>query len=241
MSLLELERVSKGYQHGLRTRVGLDGVSLEIEPGELVVVWGERRSGRSTLLRVAAGIEAPDCGVVRFAGRDLSARAGSALGAGIGYCRKRFRSGEDQRVLEQMVLSQLSRGVQRPVAQSRAWGALERVGAKEYAGLTLRELDGAEASLVSIARALTRTPRMLLADEPTKGAELLARGKILLLLRSLADEGLAVLATTGDGPGLSGADRPLSLDDGKLEGALAPAELASVSRLPRPIRLQANG
>lgn len=241
MSLLELERVSKGYEHGLRTRVALDDVTLEIEPGELVVVWGERRSGRSTLLRVAAGVEAPDRGVVRFAGRDLSDQSGYALGGGVGYCRKKFPSGEDQRVLEQMVLSQLARGVPRLAAQSRAWTALERVGAKEYAGLALRELDGAEASLVAIARALTRSPRMLIADEPAKSVDLRARDKILLLLRSLADDGLAVLTSTGEGTGLSGADRPLSLDDGKLEGALAPAELAPVSQLPRPTPLRANG
>jgi ABC-type multidrug transport system ATPase subunit len=240
VSLLELERVNKDYQHGLRTRVALKDVSLEIEPGELVVVWGERRSGRSTLLRVAAGVEAPDRGVVRFGGRDLSNPAGNALGGGIGYCRKKFRSGEDQRVLEQMVLAQLARGMPRPVAQSRAWEALERVGGREYSGLALHELDGAEASLVAIARALTGAPRMLVADEPTKGVDVLARDKILLLLRSLADEGIAVLASTGEGTGLSGADRPLSVDEGKLEGALAPAELAPVSQLSRPARLQAS-
>lgn len=240
MSLLELERVSKDYEHGLRTRVALKAVSLEVEPGEMVVVWGERRSGRSTLLRVAAGVETPDRGVVRFEGRDLSNQAGNALGGGIGYCRKRFRSGEDQRVLEQMVLGQLARGVPRAVAQSLACGALERVGGREYAGLALRELDSAEASLVAIARALTRAPRMLVADEPTKGVDILVRDKILLLLRSLADEGIAVLASTGESTGLSGADRALSLDEGKLEGALTPAELAPVSRLPRPARLQAS-
>ena len=72
MSLLELERVAKRYRDGQLERVVLREVSLDLDGGELAVVWGLRRSGRSTLLRVAAGIEAPDEGVVRFDGRDLA-------------------------------------------------------------------------------------------------------------------------------------------------------------------------
>ena len=78
MTLLELEHVSKRYRRG--EHVALDDVSLVIDAGEMVMVWGERRSGRSTLLRIAAGIETPDAGVVRFAGGDLAERRGEVLG-----------------------------------------------------------------------------------------------------------------------------------------------------------------
>ncbi len=80
MSLLELEHVGKSYSRG--SHVALDDLSLAIDPGEMVVVWGERQSGRSTLLRIAAGVETPSEGVVRFDGRDLAA-------AGRGDARRR--------------------------------------------------------------------------------------------------------------------------------------------------------
>ncbi len=63
-SLLSIEHVTKRYRRGRLERVAVRDVSLDLEPGELVVVWGARFSGRSTLLRVAAGIEAPDEGTV---------------------------------------------------------------------------------------------------------------------------------------------------------------------------------
>ncbi|HEX4804946.1 MAG TPA: ATP-binding cassette domain-containing protein, partial [Conexibacter sp.] len=69
-STLAMEGVSKRFAHG----VGAAGVSLDLDAGEVVGVWGRRRSGRTTLLRLAAGIERPDAGVVRFEGVDLWSR-----------------------------------------------------------------------------------------------------------------------------------------------------------------------
>ena len=75
---------------------------------------------------------------------------------------------------------------------------------------------------VSIARALTSEPRLLVIDEPTIGVALTARDGILGLLRSIADEGVAILTSTGEGTGFLGADRVLSLGKGKLSGETAP-------------------
>jgi putative ABC transport system ATP-binding protein len=234
MSLLELEGVGKRYGRGPGERIALRDVSLELDAGELVAIWGMRRSGRSTLLRIAAGIEAPDPGgVVRFEGRDLVDRSGDALGQGIGYCRKTFRPAEGQVILDQLIFSQLARGVSSSHARSLACSALKRAGVEGCAALRPNELDGAEAVRVAIARVLAFQPRLLVIDEPTIGVDLLVRDDILLLLRSLADEGIAVLASTGETTGLSGADRALSLGDGELHGTLAP-ELAPVTLLRRP-------
>jgi ABC-type multidrug transport system ATPase subunit len=94
------------------------------------------------------------------------------------------------------------------------------------------ELDCAETVRVELARALALAPRLLVVDEPTKGVELLERDEILLLLRSLADDGLAVLASTGESTVLAGCDRALTLDDGELHSTGAPA-LAEVLPLRR--------
>lgn len=231
MSLLELEDVTRRYRSGAHESIVLDGVSLAIEEGELLAVWGLRRSGRSTLLRVAAGVEPPDRGVVRFRGKDLR-RHGDALGSGIGYCRPAYGDGEARGVLDELIAGQLARGVAQPAAQSRAYAALDRVGASDCAGRGLHELDGGESVRVAIARALALGPALLVIDEPTKGVDLLERDTILLLLRSLADEGIALLVSVGEATALSGADRALALSDGVLRGSLSP-ELATVVPLRR--------
>lgn len=135
MSLLELEHVSKRYVHGSRERVALRNVSLELDRGELVAVWGLRRSGRSTLLRLAAGIEAPDEGVVRFAGIDLSGASAGTLGSEIGFCRRTFRGVDGRIVLDELIVAQLARGVPYATARTRAREALERAGAEDCTGL----------------------------------------------------------------------------------------------------------
>jgi ABC-type multidrug transport system ATPase subunit len=236
MTLLELEHVSKRYRHG--QRVALEDVSLVIEAGEMVTIWGERRSGRSTLLRIATGIETPDSGVVRFAGRDLGARGSSMLGGGISYCRTAFRHSGGQNIADLLAAGQLARGVPRATARSRVWNALERVGAQQCARRGPEELNGEETVRVAIGRALASQPRLLAIDEPTIGVALLARDGILHLLRSLADDGISVLTSTGEGPGLLGADRVLSLGKGKLRGETIP-ELAPVTDISH--RRQAAG
>jgi ABC-type cobalamin/Fe3+-siderophores transport system ATPase subunit len=240
MSLLELEHVNRRHRRSSHEHLVLRDVSLELYPGELTAVWGLRRSGRSTLLRVAAGIEPPDSGVVRFEGRDLAARGGEALGGGIGYCQRSFRSAEGRTVLDELMVGQLARGVLPPAARSRAWAALERTDAAHCAAHGLGELDSAEAVRVMIARALALQPSLLVIDEPTKGVDLLERDPILLLARSLADDGLAVLMTVGESTGLSSADRALTLGGGELNGSSRP-ELAPVLPLRAAAGLRASG
>jgi len=231
MSLLELEHVSKCYGRGLSEQVVLRDASLEVEAGEFVAVWGRRRTGRSTLLRVAAGVETPDSGVVRLDGQDLSGRGCQLLGSAIGYCRKTFRSNEGPTVLDHLLVGQMARGVSPSLATNRAWDALERTDAGSSAKLKPSELDCGETLRVGIARALALQPKLLLVDEPTLGVDLLARDEILRLLRSLADEGMAVLMSTGDTACLAGA-RALSISDGEIHG-MPTHELAPVLPLRR--------
>lgn len=228
MSLLELERVGKRYGR-LDRRTVLRDVSLKVEAGEVVVIWGMRRSGRSTLLRVAAGIEAPDSGTVRFEGRDLRARPGATLGEGIGYCRRAFAAREGSLLLDQLTSGLIARGVQLASAARRAHESLERVEIGGCARCRPEELDGAESVRAAIARALTHSPRLLIIDEPTIDVDVLSRDGVLALLHSLADEGVAVLATTGESPSLSGA-RALTLSEGELHGP-PERELAQVVAL----------
>lgn len=231
MSLLELEHVSKCYGRGVNQHMALRDVSMTVEQGEMVAVWGMRRSGRSTLLRVAAGVETPDAGTVRFCEQDLAGRHGEILGAGIGFCRKTFRSGEGEVLRDHLVVGQVARGVSLARAAARAKAALKRVELSGCETARPTELDGAETVRAAIARALAFEPRLLLIDEPTIGVDLLARDGILLLLHSLARDGIGILASTGEAPGLSGA-RAMTLSEGELHGRQA-RELAKVVPLRR--------
>jgi putative ABC transport system ATP-binding protein len=220
LSLLELEHVAKAHRHGLRRVEVLRDVSLELEAGELVAVWGLRRSGRSTLLRIAAGIEAPDDGAVRFEGRALRGEGG--IPGGLAYCRPTLLRAGAGPVLDELMRAQLALGVRSADARASAWAALERAGASECATQAPHELDNAEAVRVAIARGLVQQPALLLIDDPTTGVELHKRDGILELLRSLRDDGAGVLACVDNGTGLVGADRALSLSYGVLRGLVSP-------------------
>jgi ABC-type sugar transport system ATPase subunit len=230
MSVLELEGVSKSYRHGARRIDALRDISLQVYERELVAVWGPRNSGRSTLLRVAAGIEAPDEGAVRFHARDLPV-AGGAIAGGIAYCQPTIRGVEAQVVLDELIAAQLALGTRASGARGRALDALERAEARGCEGRRPYELDRAEAVRVGIARALLQRPTLLLIDEPTTGVHPLERERILRLIRTLTRDDIAVLMCLDKGSGLFVADRALSLSEGELRGH-APRDLAPVVDLP---------
>lgn len=229
MSLLTLDRVSLTDRES-PGRLLLDDVSLELHGGELVAIWGKRRSGRSTLLRVACGLIAVDDGSVRFDGRQL--RGPAAIGAGIAYCASGFHVGEAWPVERELVEVQLGRGMPRRHARRSAGEALERAGAEHLAASLLRTLRGADQVRAMLALALTSAPRLLLVDDVVAGVELVERRAIMALLRSLADEGLAVLTCTDETPALAGTDRALTLSEGRLRGRSSP-EFAEVVPLRR--------
>jgi ABC-type sulfate/molybdate transport systems ATPase subunit len=232
MSLLVLERVTKRYRRGRLERVAIRDVSLEIDAGELVAVWGPRFSGRSTLLRVAAGIESPEGGIVCFEGRDLARVRNHVLGRKIGYCQTGAPSAQHGLVIEHVSAGLLAQRALPRQARRRGQELLFRVGAEDCARLHCHELAGTEVVRVAIATALATAPRLLVIDEPTSGVDVLERDPLLALLRSIANEGTAVLMSTGDAQGLSGVDRALAIDSGELRGQLKPGQASVVMLRP---------
>jgi ABC-type methionine transport system ATPase subunit len=219
MTLLALERISKSHWRGRHEIVVLDDVSLELEAGELVAVFGQRAAGKSTLLRIAAGIEAPDAGCVRFEGRELGAgrlRRLTGIHARIGWVGRQGPFASGMRMLDHVALP-LLRAVAAAEAERRATRALKRVGIADLAGARWHELSDAERTLVTIAHAIARDPKLLLADDPTSGLGLEERETVLALLRSIAEErGMAVLATVPEIPDALRSHRVMSLGDGEL-------------------------
>lgn len=230
MTLLALERVSKSHWRGRHEIVVLDEASLEVGPGELVAIFGQRAAGKTTLLRIAAGIEAPDAGSVRFEGGELGGGRLRRLGGihpRIGWVGRQAPFASGMRMLDHVALP-LLKAVSAEEAERRATRALKRVGAGELASARWHELSDAERTLVTIAHAIVREPALLLADDPTSGLGVEERETVLGLLRSIADEQrTAVLATIPEIPDALRSHRVLSLSDGELIQATrrAPGEV----------------
>jgi putative ABC transport system ATP-binding protein len=220
MTLLALERVRKSYWRGRHEIVVLDGVSLEIERGEFVAVFGQRASGKTTLLRIAAGIESPDAGRVCFAGRDVATLRRSPRIAGldprVGWMRRSGPLIASMEMLDYVALPLLG-SLRHHEAHRIATRVLNEVGAKELAHATWGALSDAERTLVMLAQATVRRPLLLLADDPTVSLGVEERTSILRLLRTTAEAGeMAVLMTVPDVPDMLHSHQVMSLADGEL-------------------------
>ena len=232
MSVLSLENVSKRFRRRHRELVALRNVSLEIGNGEVVCVSGGRSSGRSTLLRIAAGEEQPDEGRVRFVGTDLRA-APDTLRKQIAFCNTRYLPAHGRDACEHVAMPLFAVSISRDEAAVRAHRALERVGAADIAFTPPAAWIPSEVVRISLARAIVREPRLLIFDEPTNGVDALERDPLLLLIQRIAHEsGIATLHTAGDTASVTGADRVLRLSDGELLGRTAPAAAEVVALRP---------
>jgi ABC-type multidrug transport system ATPase subunit len=178
--LLSITGISKGYWRGGSYLGVLKDVSLELAPGEVVAVTGRRLGGKSTLLQVVAGIEAPDTGTVTLAGRPVRAqrrrsvrewwatrRAGSTdpvLGHDMVLVT---RDGPHQELeVGKYVGGPLAvRGSRRRDVRRIAGAALERVGASDCAGRCWGELSHYQRALVGLARAFAGTPQLVILDD----------------------------------------------------------------------------
>lgn len=232
--LLLLDRVTKAYVRGRRELVALRDVSLEVAAGEIVGVWGRRFSGRTTLLRVAAGLEAPDAGRVLLDGIPITEHPEGELRRRVAYCHTSFAPAHAELVVEHVAVPLLAVGTRIDRACTRAQAMLDRVGAGACAEMRPHELAQGELVRVVLARALLQQPQLLLIDEPSSGVDLLERDDLLTTLRVIAkDEGVAVLMTAAETTGLTGADRSLALSAGELRGDAVPHS-ADVVELRRP-------
>lgn len=223
MTLLALTDVTKRIHDGAKETVVLDRVSVDIEQGEVVGIYGERRAGKSTLLKVMAGIESPDEGSVCFAGKDLGkcsvdarARMWRHRGVALVRCDWRPLLG-NQPALEYVALALTASGITLAEAEAIARSVLDRVGASAWAHLATDRLSLNERVRVELAHAIVREPRLLLVDEPAVLIDAGASRELYALLRSLAKGSRMALAIASeDTTPLLGVDRAMRISDGHL-------------------------
>jgi ABC-type lipoprotein export system ATPase subunit len=228
MSLLSLKHVVKRTADGRGQIAVLDDVSLDIEVGDFVGVWGIRRSGKTTLLKVAAGIELPDEGSVFFDGQDMTAasadrRAEMRRRGGVGLLVSEWRPERNHEAIDHVAVPLLSEGMSLREAKQPAWRALERAGASQHGSTPVDRLSHAERIRIALARLLVREPRLLLVDEPvfSRPSESV---ELYELLRSLRrDTGLAIVIASEDVAPIRKAHRVMSIGDGRLRPANEPS------------------
>jgi sulfonate transport system ATP-binding protein len=181
--MLVFDHVGKTYPNGVRA---LDGVSLEVAPGEILVIIGGSGCGKSTLLRAASGLDVATQGSVALDGATIEAPHEK-----IGLIF------QEPRLLPWLsVANNVGFGLShlpKPERTKRIAAALERVGLTDKAGVWPRELSGGQAQRVAIARALITRPSVLLLDEPFSALDAFTRAELQDHLLDLWEEGRPIL------------------------------------------------
>jgi putative ABC transport system ATP-binding protein len=219
--LLELRDLVKHYPEiGGEPVRAVDGVSMTVEPGEMVALYGPSGSGKTTLLLMVATLLAPTSGAVLIGGRDVSSlterEASHFRLSELGFIRQNFDLLPGVTAIDNAVLKLLKsmrwRDAHRQIAP-----LLERLGLGGRLEHRAETLSMGERQRVMIARALSTEPRLLLADEPTGSLDTQRGREVLELLTELCREHqVAIVLVSHDPQAAAYADRVYALRDGKL-------------------------
>ncbi len=195
MSLLSLREVRKSFG----PTVVLSGVSLDVQPGQCVVLIGASGSGKSTTLRCINLLETVDDGQILLQGRDITNPTVNPdeVRSRMGIVFQAYNLFPHLSVLDNVTLAPVRvHGRGRTEAREAAMAMLERVGLADKAGARPDDLSGGQQQRVAIARALVNNPALMLLDEVTSALDPELVGEVLDLLRELKAEGMTMIVNT---------------------------------------------
>lgn len=218
-AVVDLHAVSRTFPtvppvHALRS------VDLTIATGDHVAIVGASGSGKSTLLNVIGLLDRPTSGTYHLDGIDTAAlsdgRRSAVRGRHIGFVFQSFHLLSHRPIEENVMLSELYRGVSRQGRYQRAIQALEQVGLGHRVGFLPTRLSGGERQRVAIARAIAGRPSVLLCDEPTGNLDSENTTAILSLFDQLSAQGLTIVVITHEPEVAARASRRFRMVDGEM-------------------------
>ena len=218
-SIIRVVDVTKTYHLGDEVVHALDGISLEVHPGEFVAIMGASGSGKSTLMNIIGCLDQPTSGSYELDGVDVSSMSDDELSSirslKLGFLFQSYNLLPRMRAVEQVMMPLIyQRGADR---EARAIETLERVGLGSRLHHRPTEMSGGQQQRVAIARALVTNPSVLLADEPTGNLDSHVSGEILALLQALNEEsGVTILMVTHEPDVAQSATRIVQVGDGRV-------------------------
>ena len=227
-SLIQVHDLKKHYHRGAIK--ALDGVTVDINKGDVMVVIGPSGSGKSTFLRSLNLLEEPTGGEIIFNGVDITKKkykdaSGKTVKLDIDKLRQKmgmvfqhFNLFPHKTILENMTLAPMKvRGVSKEEAEKKALELLDRVGLKDRADAYPIQLSGGQKQRVAIVRALAMEPEVMLFDEPTSALDPEMVGEVLDVMKELAEEGMTMVVVTHEmGFAREVGNRVLFMADGQL-------------------------
>jgi putative ABC transport system ATP-binding protein len=236
MSVLELRDITKTYTMGEVEFQALRGVSLTIDSGEMVALMGPSGSGKTTMMQIIGLLDRPSSGEYLLRGADVTTltenERSEARNVSIGFVFQAFHLLARQNILENVELPLMYAGVPAKDRRERALALLEKVGLADKWRNLPSQISGGQKQRVAVARALTMSPAILLADEPTGNLDSRTSVEIMALFQDLNDEGTTVVVVTHEPDIGEHCKRVVRLRDGLLE---------SDTTNPRPHRAVAQG
>jgi len=221
-SMLWAENLYKTYTMGSGDNVNvvhaLDGVSLNIDEGEMVAIRGPSGSGKTTLMNILGCLDRPTSGTYVLAGEDVSKMGSDALARvrnrRIGFVFQTFNLLPRMDALENVELPLLYAGASN--AKKKSLDALTHVGLGSRADHRPNQLSGGQRQRVAIARAIVTDPAIILADEPTGALDTRTGEEILALFKELNNQGRTIIVVTHDLKVAQHCQREIYLRDGKV-------------------------
>jgi ABC-type lipoprotein export system ATPase subunit len=220
--VLRVSNLNRGFGSGIARLEVLQGIDMEIQPGELVALMGPSGCGKSTLLNIIGGLLEADSGSISLTEFNYGIAHPKKLvdlrRRGVGWIFQDFHLLNHLSALDNVALALELSGLESSTAEEEARTALERVGLSDRVSFKPDELSGGQRQRVAIARAIAGSRPLVLADEPTGNLDIKSGEDILELFKELChgEDAISILMVTHDPVLASKADRMLLLRDGKV-------------------------